>query len=151
LRHASQELRDDMDMNVIALARNPYSRYERWWFNVGCVELKSYIHQQQLAHQAFFNSFLLGWLLTPPSNIISNSSDSVVIVSASVSGSGCGGGGGGGGNNNYLRSLNKLGKYGSIQVKKKIADYANIYYGQQRLTLLNEALVATKRLYRELR
>jgi hypothetical protein len=138
-----------MDMNVIALARNSHSQCKRWWFNVGFVELQSYILQQQLAHQAFFNSFLLGWLLSPPtpSKIISNSSDSVVIVSASVSG----GGGGGGGNNNYLRSLNKLGKYGSIQVKKKIADYANVYYGQQRLTLLNEALVATKWLYRELR
>jgi hypothetical protein len=36
--------------------------------------------------------------------------------------------------NNNLPVLNKLGKYKSIQVKKLIADYAGVYYGERLYT-----------------
>jgi hypothetical protein len=66
--------------------------------------LENYILNVLLQSERFMVTFLAGWSLSP--------------IKASQHGS-------------KLPMLNKLGKYDSISVKKLIADYVGIYYGEK--------------------
>jgi hypothetical protein len=68
------------------------------------IHLEKYINNVLLQSERFMVTFLTGWSLSP--------------TKTSQQGS-------------KFPMLNKLGKYGSISVKKLIADYVGIYYGEK--------------------
>jgi hypothetical protein len=79
--------------------------------------METFIGGLLLQFDYFLNAFLSGW----NSPFFRSSKSSKVAPLVTI---------------NKLPMLNKLGKYGSIQVKKLIADYAGVYYGERRVTVL---------------
>jgi hypothetical protein len=79
--------------------------------------METFIGSALLQFDCFLDAFLLGW---SSSSFRSSGNTNVAPLVTS----------------NKLPILNKLGKYGSIQVKKLIADYVGVRYGERRVTVL---------------
>jgi hypothetical protein len=114
----SKELKNDCEILIVAVAN-------------GCTTYLSTAAEYQvgilldnllLQCDRFQSIFLMGWMSISPKG-----SQEVVSLA------------------NKLPLLNKLGKYGSIQVKKLIADYAGVYHGERLMTARNAFQLIEKR------
>jgi hypothetical protein len=106
LQYASHELKHDYAVRIPAVANGL-----RWWDD----KFEVFVQDLLRDSEHFMGVFLMGWgqQFRQKDNTHRQANF-----------------------NNKLPMLNKLGKYGSIQVKKLIADYAGVYYGERLVTAL---------------
>jgi hypothetical protein len=140
---ASETIQRNLDYVVAVFAR--FGMAENWYeteanpirFRIVCGapknwsniynrdELLAYILMARTEHFAFKHSFLMGWVETRSAKQTKLPRGAAMLRQQKV---------------NHLPHLNKLGKYRSMEVKKLIADYANIYYGARYSCILMKAL-----------
>jgi hypothetical protein len=107
-------LENDCEILIVATANSSIGGSVCW-----NDDFKSFLDDIMLQHDRFTEGFLMGWnTKMMPNKVV------VGLLTCPT---------------NKLPSLNKLGKYGCIQVKKLVAEYAGIRYGQ-RLTNAQRAL-----------
>jgi hypothetical protein len=104
----SKELKNDCEILIVAFANGCTS----YLSTAAEYEVGIFLDNMLLQCDRFQSIFLMGWMYISPKE-----SHEVVSLLA-----------------NKLPLLNKLGKYGSIQVKKLIADYAGVYHGERLMT-----------------
>lgn len=120
LIHAPSKFKADNQMVVLALA---YGGISKWHMNNINSNARGIVVKLRSEFDMFQLSFLAGWLssrhdTTSQKPRFEDNEETIVCK---------------------LPMLNRLGKYVSVRVKRCIADYAGIYYGQ-RLTTLHDAL-----------
>jgi 5-methylcytosine-specific restriction endonuclease McrBC regulatory subunit McrC len=81
------------------------------------LDLKHFINELLFQFQSFFDAFLMGWMSSRSNTAGSTTSSNNKKAHLN--------------NINQLPVLNKLGKYRSVHVKKLIADYIGVYYGER--------------------
>jgi hypothetical protein len=116
---ASFEMRNDNIVLMNVLANGYLVSYDETFIDFACDLVLHF-------ERCYMGVFLMGWYSTSNhrgnrQQLKSSCSDGVDINHVHII-------------NSKLLLLNKLGKYGSIQVKKLIADYAGVYYGKRLLT-----------------